>query len=329
MTKLPLIQAQNLSTYYYKRSCWLRRKTLATKAIDNLSFSLYPNRITGLIGESGSGKSTLALGLAGLLPFTSGYLSFSGTPIKISSKQGRQQLCSQTRMVFQNPQASLNPRKTIFDSLGHSLLYHKLISKDKLHAKVAESLELVGLSSSYMYYYPQQLSGGQQQRVSIARALLGAPKLIICDEIVSALDLSMQAQILNMLLDLQARLHFTYLFISHDLAIVRSLCSDILIMYKGQIVESGPTEEIFASPQHPYTEMLLRSQLPDSPSQRIPNQLAQYQASPQDRAEETGCIFYSRCPYKAAQCKTGPIANTTVNRHSYRCIKHSSTPTDT
>ncbi|WP_201456549.1 ABC transporter ATP-binding protein [Chlamydia sp. 17-3921] len=269
----PLIQANNLSKYYYKRSHWFCKKTVATKAIDNISFSLYPERVIGLIGESGSGKSTLALSLAGLLPLTLGSIYLNDLPIDIHSKHGRKLLRSQTRMVFQNPQASLNPRKTIFDSLGHSLLYHKLITKEKLYSKITESLDLVGLSEAYIYCYPHQLSGGQQQRISIARALLGAPQLIICDEIVSALDLSMQAQILNMLSNLQKRLCFTYLFISHDLAIVRSFCSEVLIMYKGQIVEAGPTEQIFLNPQHSYTKMLLNSQLPDSPEKRTSSQL--------------------------------------------------------
>lgn len=264
----PLIQANHLSKHYYKRNLWLQKKTIETKAIDDISFSLSAHTITGLIGESGSGKSTLALSLAGLLPLTAGTLIFNQTPLNIYSKQDRRFLSKHVRMVFQHPQASLNPRKTIFDSLGHSLLYHRQTTKQDIHEKVAASLELVGLSSDYFYQYPHQLSGGQQQRVSIARALLSAPKLIICDEIVSALDVSMQAQILNMLASLQHTFRHTYLFISHDLAVVRSFCSDLLIMYKGKIVESGKTEEIFTNPQHPYTQSLLNSQLPDSPQEK-------------------------------------------------------------
>ncbi|EPP34872.1 ABC transporter family protein [Chlamydia ibidis] len=264
----PLIQASNLCKHYYKRSLWFRKNNIATKAIDNISFSIPQGKIVGLIGESGSGKTTLALALSGLLSFTSGYLVFNQKTIKINSKEDLKYLRSHVRMVFQNPQASLNPRKTIFDTLGHSLLYHRLASKDEILSTVIQSLELVGLSSDYCYRYPHQLSGGQQQRVSIARALLGTPNLMICDEVVSALDLSMQAQILNTLAEVQNKLKLTYLFISHDLAVVRSFCSDLLIMYKGQLVETGPAERIFSDPQHPYTQMLLNSELSDTPDKR-------------------------------------------------------------
>lgn len=264
------IQANHLTKHYYKRSLWYRQKIIETKAMNDVSFSLKSNKITGLIGESGSGKTTLALSLAGLLPLTSGSLIFEQRPLNLYSKHDCRFLSTQVRMVFQHPKASLNPRKTIFDSLGHSLLYHRQATKKNVHDKVAASLELVGLSSDYFYQYPHQLSGGQQQRVSIARALLGSPKLIICDEVVSALDVSMQAQILNMLSSIQTTFQHTYLFISHDLAVVRSFCSDLLIMYQGKIVESGNTEQIFTNPQHPYTRSLLASQLPDTPKERTP-----------------------------------------------------------
>ncbi|ANH78488.1 oligopeptide/dipeptide ABC transporter ATP-binding protein [Candidatus Chlamydia sanziniae] len=318
----PLIAASSLTKHYYKRLHWFQKKAIVNRAVDDISFTLYPKNAVGLIGESGSGKSTLALCLAGLLPLTSGFLSFNGLPIKLNSRGGRQQLRSQVRLVFQNPQASLNPRKTIFDSLSHSLLYHKLIPKENLLTTVTESLEFVGLSADYFYRYPHQLSGGQQQRVSIARALLGAPNLIICDEIVSALDLSIQAQILNMLQELQRQLNLSYLFISHDLAVVRSFCSEVLIMYRGQIVEAGPTEQIFASPQHPYTQMLLSSQLPDSPDQRKKNSILQkYQTVPLETPQTSGCVFYSRCPYRQSLCKDGPIPSKRKWSHTSRCIQ--------
>ncbi len=264
----PLVQASQLCKYYYRRGLWFQKKQIAIKAVDQVSFSLPAGKIIGLIGESGSGKTTLALGLAGLLSFTSGSLTVNQTPIPLRAKQSAPLLSSFVRMVFQNPQASLNPRKTVFDSLGHSLLYHRLVPKQQLAATVAQSLELVGLSSDFFYHYPHQLSGGQQQRVSIARALLGAPKLVICDEVTSSLDLSMQAQILNMLAEVQQKLNLSYLFISHDLPVVRSFCSELLIMNQGQIVEAGATEDIFRSPQHEYTKMLLGSQLPDMPKKR-------------------------------------------------------------
>ena len=260
MNNPSLLQASRLTKHYYKRSFWFQKKKIAATPLNNVSFIIPKHKIVGLIGESGSGKTTLALGLAGLIPLTSGYLTLNDKPIPLHNKQGRQYLSSQVRMVFKNPRSSLNPRKTIFDALSHSLLYHRLVSKEELATTVERALSLVGISTDYLYVYPHQLS--------IARALLGAPQLIICDEIVSALDLSMQAQILNMLTSLQQQARLTYLFISHDLAVVRSFCTDLLIMYKGQLVETGPTEDIFCHPQHPYTRMLLHSQLPEFPEDR-------------------------------------------------------------
>lgn len=318
----PLVQANQLKKYYYSRSSWFWKKTIATRAIDNVSFSIPSGKIVGLIGESGSGKTTLALALSGLLSLTSGYLSFNNTPIKLHSKHDLKKLRSFVRMVFQNPKASLNPRKTIFDSLSHALIHHRIITKEKLHSVIGDTLELVGLSADYFYCYPHQLSGGQQQRVSIARALLGAPKLIICDEVVSALDLSMQAQILNTLSNLQKELKMSYLFISHDLAVVRSFCSEVMIMYKGKIVESGTTEEIFLNPKHPYTQMLLNSQLPDLPENRsIEHKLKAYQTNSSEIPSPTGCVFYNRCPKRQKTCLQGPIPERTDgDKHSYQCI---------
>lgn len=268
MDNLPLLQASRLTKHYYKRSFWFQKKKIATTPLNNVSFSIPRHKILGLIGESGSGKTTLALGLAGLIPLTSGHISLNDKAIPLHNKQGRQYLSSQIRMVFQNPRYSLNPRKTIFATLEHALLYHRLVPKAEVGATIEKALSWVGISTDYLYAYPHQLSGGQLQRISIARALLGAPQLIICDEIVSALDLSMQAQILNMLTSLQQQAQLTYLFISHDLAVVRSFCSELIIMYKGQIVEMGPTEKIFCQPEHPYTQMLLNSQLPEFPEDR-------------------------------------------------------------
>ncbi|WP_348663579.1 oligopeptide/dipeptide ABC transporter ATP-binding protein [Chlamydia vaughanii] len=318
----PLVQANQIKKYYYKRPHWFRRKTIATKAIDNISFSIPSGKIVGLIGESGSGKTTLALALAGLLPLTSGYLSFNNTPIKLQSRYDLKRLRSHVRMVFQNPKASLNPRKTIFDSLAHALIHHRIITKEKLTSVIGDTLELVGLSADYFYRYPHQLSGGQQQRVSIARAVLGSPQLIICDEVVSALDLSMQAQILNMLSNLQKELKMSYLFISHDLAVVRSFCSEVIIMYKGKIVESGKTEDIFLTPRHPYTQMLLNSQLPDMPENRNANdKLQPYQTPPCESPCAQGCVFYNRCPKRQELCRKGPIPEyTNHEKHSYQCI---------
>lgn len=317
-SSVPLVQADQINKIYYKSTPFLRRKTIATKAIDNISFSIPSRTIVGLIGESGSGKTTLALALAGLLPLTSGYLAFDNTPIRLHTKRDLRWLRSHVHLVFQNPSVSLNPRKTVFDSLSYALLHHQLTTKDRLTHVIGQSLERVGLSADYASRYPHQLSGGQQQRVSIARALLGTPKLIICDEVVSALDVSMQAQILNMLTDVQKELEMSYLFISHDLAVVRSFCSEILIMYKGKLIEAGPTEEIFSHPKHPYTQMLLYSQLPEYPDQRRSHHP---HVSLEDSPSSSGCVFYNRCPKRTPSCLEEPLPiHTKENKHSYQCI---------
>lgn len=263
--QIPLLQASQLTKHYYTHASWFRKKKVGKKAVNGISFSIPKQGIVGLIGESGSGKTTLALGLAGLLRMSSGLLSINSTSIDLRAKYSTEWLSSQVRMVFQNPKASLNPRKTVLDTLGHLLLHQRLASKNRLISAAASALELVGLSTELFHRYPHQLSGGQQQRISIARALLGAPKLIVCDEVTSSLDLSIQAQILQMLASVQKQMQLSYLFISHDLPVVRSFCSELLIMYRGEIVEAGPTDQIFRAPQHPYTQMLLHAQLPDRP----------------------------------------------------------------
>lgn len=255
-----LLKIENLKKHFPVKRGLLGRTTRILQAVDDVSFDLEENEILGLVGESGSGKSTLARTAIRLIEPTSGKIFFQGEDFcKLSGKRLRQSR-QKVQMVFQDPLSSLNPRKTILENVGEALLYHKLVeNRDEQVAKVETIMEQIGMSKSAIDLYPHQFSGGQQQRISIGRAIAMEPKLIVCDEAVSALDLSVQAQILNLLYDLKKRLKLSYLFISHDLGVVRFFCDRILVMYQGKIVESGPAKELFENPKHPYTQKLLAS----------------------------------------------------------------------
>ena len=255
-----LLKIENLKKHFPVKRGLLRRTSHVIRAVDDVSFDLQENEILGLVGESGSGKSTLARTAIRLLEPTEGEIFFQGDDFcKLKGKKLRQAR-QKVQMVFQDPLSSLNPRKTILENIGESLLYHKLVgSRDEQIAHVEKIVEQIGMSTAVLDQYPHQFSGGQQQRISIGRAIAMQPKLVICDEAVSALDLSVQAQILNLLYDLKKRLRLSYLFISHDLGVVRFFCDRILVMYQGKIVESGTAEELFGNPKHPYTKKLLAS----------------------------------------------------------------------
>ncbi len=227
------------------------------RAVNQVSFSIYQGEIVGIVGESGSGKTTLAQLCCGLLAPTSGHIEFMGTDFLHLKGRRFQDIRIHMQMVFQDPAASLNPRKTILENLGEPLLYHRRIPKELLIPHVTHLLNQVGLPGTLLHRYPHEFSGGQQQRLSIGRALALAPKLLLLDEAVSALDVSVQAQILNLLYDLRASSGLSYLFISHDLRVIRSLCDRVLVMYQGEIVESRDTDSLFLYPQHPYTKKLI------------------------------------------------------------------------
>lgn len=229
-------------------------------AVDGVSFELKEDEILGLVGESGSGKSTLARTAIRLMEPTSGEIFFQDQDFRKLKGNHLRKARQKVQMVFQDPLSSLNPRKTILDNIGEALLYHKLVENRNEQISVVETIvRAIGLSTKILDQYPHQFSGGQQQRISIGRAIAMQPKLIVCDEAVSALDLSVQAQILNLLYELKKKLKLSYLFISHDLGVVRFFCDRILVMYQGKIVESGSSAELFENPQHPYTQKLLAS----------------------------------------------------------------------
>lgn len=266
-----LLEVKNLKKYFPIKRGVFRRTVGNVKAVDTISFSIATGEILGLVGESGSGKSTVGSTVLRLLEPTAGEIYFMGEDFRAASrKQLRRHYRKKVQMVFQDPLASLNPRKTVLENVGEPLLYHKLVkTKEEQIEEVVKILKKVGVPESALNQYPHQFSGGQQQRISIGRALILRPKLLICDEVTSALDLSVQAQVLNLLYDLKREFNLSYLFISHDLTIIRHLCDRILVMHQGKIVESNKSETLFTNPQHPYTKKLLASAPILHPRERI------------------------------------------------------------
>jgi peptide/nickel transport system ATP-binding protein len=300
----PVLEVRNLSRTFEmgRRLGGLRRRTDIVSAVDDVDFTVFPGETLGLVGESGCGKSTLAKVLLGVHPATAGSIHFDGRDIGLLRGKGLRWYRSQTQLVFQDPMSSLNPRLTVHDTIGEPLLIHALAKGVSLNKRVAELLELVGLEPQMATRYPHEFSGGQRQRIVIARALAVNPKLLVCDEAVSALDVSLQAQIINLLQDLQRKLGLAYLFIGHDLAAVRHISHRIMVMYLGQVVESGPSEAITASPQHPYTASLLSAvPEPDPVRERTRERIVLAGDVPSPVNPPQACRFHTRCPI-------GPIA---------------------
>lgn len=264
----PLLAVKGLKKHFPQFSGVFRHQTGAIKAVDGVDFDIMPGEILGMVGESGCGKSTTGRAAIRLIEPTAGEIQFDGQDLLSLSARKLKKLRTEIQMIFQDPYASLNPRKTIADSIGEALLYHRKASRRELRSVIADTLEKVGLSPDAMNRYPHQFSGGQQQRVCIGRAIALEPKLIICDEAVSALDVSVQAQILNLLQELKATMNLSYLFISHDLSVVRHICDRVVVLYFGKVVEVGTRDQIFNNPQHRYTKQLLSAIPCTHPSQR-------------------------------------------------------------
>jgi ABC-type oligopeptide transport system ATPase subunit len=254
----PLLVFKNLKKYFpIKKGILIDRTVDYVKAVDDVSFEIYPGKTLGLVGESGSGKSTTGYCVLELLKPTEGSVRFLGEELTTMKKEDLRRMRREMQIVFQDPYASLNPRMTVGNIVAEPLLVHKVGDRARRRKTVEELLEVVGFNPDFVNRYPHEFSGGQRQRIGIARALALNPRLIVCDEPVSALDVSIQAQILNLLKDLQAEFGLAYLFVAHDLAVVRAMSDDIAVMNKGQIVEAGPSEEIYANPKDEYTKALL------------------------------------------------------------------------
>lgn len=255
---MPLLEVRNLRTWFPVTGGVLRRHIDDVKAVDDVSFTIEPGTTVGLVGESGSGKSTIGKTILKLVAATGGQILFEGRDILPMSECKFRPLRREIQMIFQDPFGSLNPRHTIFQIVGEALEIHfPAMNRGERRDRVTELMKQVGLKPEMMERYPHEFSGGQRQRIGIARALAVRPKFIVCDEPVSALDVSVQAQIVNLLQDLQAELGLTYLFIAHDLAVVEHMSDHVLVMYRGKIVESASADAIYEAPQHDYTRKLL------------------------------------------------------------------------
>lgn len=266
MNKAPLLSVKDLKKHFPIFSGVWRHQIGSIKAVDGISFDIFPGQVIGLVGESGSGKSTAGRAAIRLVEPTSGDVRYQGKSLLNLSHKEMISLRPEIQIVFQDPYASLNPRKTVRENIGEALLYHRKVhSPEEQLEKVVDVLGKVGLAPEAAARYPHEFSGGQQQRICIGRAIALDPKLIVCDEAVSALDVSIQAQILNLLVELKERLGLSYLFISHDLAVIRYLADEVLVMQAGRIVERGNAEAIFQQPSHPYTQSLLAA-IPTPPA---------------------------------------------------------------
>jgi oligopeptide transport system ATP-binding protein len=268
---MPLLEVRHLVKHFVRKQGFLRPPSVV-KAVDDVSFTIDEGEMFGLVGESGSGKSTTGRCILRLIEPTSGEVLFRGQNVLEFSTERMRQARRDLQIVFQDPYSSLNPRMRVGDIVEEPLVIHKLGAKAERRARVAELFQLVGLDPSFMERYPHEFSGGQRQRIGIARALALNPALVIADEAVSALDVSIQAQVVTLLLDLKARLKLTYLFIAHDLRLVEHICTRVAVMYMGKIVELGETQALFSQPTHPYTKALLSAIPvldPDAPRRRI------------------------------------------------------------
>lgn len=282
-----------------------RRRDPMFWALDDVSLSVPSGKTMGIVGESGSGKSTLAKAVLGLVPVQSGSVHLLGRDITRLDPAGRRGLGSSLQAIFQDPNSSLNPSYTIGRSLAEPMRAQRVRSREDIARRTAAMLEDVGLDPAAASRYPRDFSGGQRQRISIARALMTAPQLVIADEAVSALDLSVQAQILNLLADLQDEHGLSYLFISHDMSVVRHICHDLTVLYRGQVMEAGPTHLVAHEPAHPYTRALLLAAPVADPEVQRQRRRAMAAARPADTAGQplSGCAFASRCPFATEQCR--------------------------
>lgn len=314
-----LLELDRLKTYFPITSGLFNRTVGHVRAVDDISLTIAPGETFGLVGESGSGKSTVGRTIVRLTDKTSGQVKFKGNDLHDLSDQEMRKIRPKIQLIFQDPYSSLNPRVRIGDAIGEALLDHGMASKQELREKVQEVLGLCGLSSYHIDRFPHEFSGGQRQRVGIARALILNPDLIIADEPVSALDVSIQAQIINLFRKLQDTRGLTYLFISHDLSVVEHLCSRIGVMYLGSMMEIASRDELFHNPLHPYTKALL-SAIPIPIPKVKRDRIVLKGDIPNPANPPAGCKFHTRCPYAKDICKQQvPAFREVTAGHSVAC----------
>ena len=313
MCKMALLEVEHLKKYFNVGAG-------VNHAVDDVTFSIEKGRTMGVVGESGCGKSTLGRTIIRLLDATDGYVRLNGEDITYAKGRDLRKLREKVSIVFQDPYSSLNPRSSVESTIREPLQEAHRFSKAQINARTEELMDLVGIEERLRLAYPHEMDGGRRQRVGIARALALNPEFIMCDEPVSALDVSIQAQVLNLLMDLQEQMKLTYMFVTHDLSVVRHISDDICVMYLGQLVETSPSKELFLRPLHPYTKALL-SAIPstdlDHPMQRV--QLKGEITSAIN--PEPGCRFAARCPYACEKCKEPQQLIEVEPRHFVSCCR--------
>jgi peptide/nickel transport system ATP-binding protein len=299
-----LLRAGSLVKHYHPPRSWLAPRQPPVVAVDNVSLDVIAGETLGLVGESGCGKSTLGRCFVRLTTISGGSLEFEGKDITDASVRELRPVRRRMQMVFQDPYASLNPRRRVGDLIAEPLIVHKMGTPTEIKERVIALLRAVELSPEHAQRYPHEFSGGQRQRVGIARALALEPRLIVADEPVSALDVSVQAQVINLMIDLRERLGLTYVFIAHDLSVVRQISTRVAVMYLGAIVELGPADAVFGAPRHPYTRALLSAApVTDLDRPRRGARIVLEGDIPSPSAVPTGCRFHTRCPYADRRCR--------------------------
>ena len=299
------LQLTDVKTHFPVEKGFLFRRQIGTvRAVDGVSLALEAGEILGLVGESGCGKSTLGRTILRLLPATAGTVVLQGRNLTALQGAELRRARSDFQMIFQDPYASLNPRMTVYDTLAEALTVHRSIPRGELPQRVGSLMETVGLAPRFMRKYPHEFSGGQRQRIAVARALAVEPKLIVADEPVSALDVSIQSQIINLLAKLSREMGLTLIFISHDLSVVKHISDRIAVMYLGRIVELGEAEAVFEQPVHPYTKALVSAvPIPDPEKEQARRRLVLSGDPPSPMNPPSGCAFHPRCPFAEAVCR--------------------------
>ena len=314
----PFLEVKNLKKYFSSKKVFLGKNTNLVRAVDDISFTLNKGETLGLVGESGSGKSTAARTLLRLETPTSGRVDFKGKNLANLSEAELRILRKEMQMIFQDPSSSINPRRKIGEVLSEPFAIHDV--KENVSELIIELLNQVGLSSNHANRYPHEMSGGQLQRVGIARAIALNPSLVVADEPVSALDVSVQAQVVNLMIELKEKLGISYLFISHDMGVVEYFCDRVAVMYLGKIVEIASSEEIYKRPCHPYTEALLNA-VPGLESGKIKQKLKVHGDTPDPSTLSQGCSFHTRCPIKEKQCEEmEPTLKEVTSGHYVACF---------